>query len=148
METKLTVKKVLFVCIGNSCRSPMGEAIARRSAADVIEAASAGLHPLGTIAALTRRTLEKNGCLADGLRSKAIEPDSWDAAEIVINMSGYARETAFPDWQKVEDWDVEDPYGADPVVYQRIFEVIEQRVGELAGRLRGAARGKRREEKS
>jgi arsenate reductase len=148
METKLTVQKVLFVCIGNSCRSPMGEAIARRSAADVIEAASAGLHPLGTIAAMTRRTLEKNGYPVDGLRSKAIEPEMWDAAEIVINMSGYARETAFPDWQKVEDWDVEDPYGADTEVYQRIFEVIEQRVGELAERLRGAARGRRKEGRS
>jgi arsenate reductase (thioredoxin) len=144
----LSAKKVLFVCIGNSCRSPMGEAIARRSAADVIEAASAGLHPLGTIAAMTRQTLERNGCPVDELRSKGIEPDLWKAAEIVINMSGYARAAAFPDWQKVEDWDVEDPYGADPEVYQRIFEVIERRVGELAERLRRAARGKKKEGRS
>jgi len=35
--------RVLFVCIGNACRSPMAEAIAHREAAEVIEPASAGL---------------------------------------------------------------------------------------------------------
>ncbi|MGC1580579.1 MAG: hypothetical protein WA766_03800, partial [Candidatus Acidiferrales bacterium] len=49
--------RVLFVCIGNSCRSPMAEALARHSASDVIEAASAGISPLGRVADLTRKIL-------------------------------------------------------------------------------------------
>ena len=49
--------RVLFICIGNACRSPMAEAIARRDAADVIEAASAGVAPLGFVAQQTGLTL-------------------------------------------------------------------------------------------
>ena len=54
------------------------------------------------------------------------------------DMSGYHRHRAFPrnDWHKVEDWDVEDPFGADPEVYQRIFEDIRTRIEALATRLR------------
>jgi protein-tyrosine-phosphatase len=145
MRETLTPKRVLFICLGNACRSPMAEAIARRSAADVIEASSAGLAPLGLVVAMTRETLEQNGFSADGLFSKPVTPELWEAAELVINMSGRPRETAFPDWEKVDDWDVEDPYGADPAVYQRIFEEIEERVGQLAERLRREARiGKER----
>jgi protein-tyrosine-phosphatase len=63
----------------------------------------------------------------------------WDAADIVINMSGIAKQRAFTDYQKVEDWDVQDPYGADPVLYQTIYEDIQRRVAQLAERLRDAA---------
>ena len=38
-----TRTKVLFLCIGNACRSQMAEAIAKHVAKDVIEASSAGL---------------------------------------------------------------------------------------------------------
>ncbi|HET7259070.1 MAG TPA: hypothetical protein VFI75_05075, partial [Candidatus Acidoferrum sp.] len=41
---------------------------------------------------------------------------------------------------KVEDWRVEDPYGADADNYQRIFERIERLVAELAGKLRNGTR--------
>jgi protein-tyrosine-phosphatase len=128
--------KVLFVCMGNSCRSPMAEAIARRDAAEVMEASSAGISPLGRVEALTRQTLEINGFAAVNLSSKPITAELWQEAALVINMSGYPRERTFRDCEKVEDWEVEDPYGADPDVYQRIFEDIEGRVKELAARLR------------
>ena len=42
--------KVLFICLGNSCRSPMAEAIARHRYPVLIEASSAGLMALGVIA--------------------------------------------------------------------------------------------------
>jgi hypothetical protein len=39
----------------------------------------------------------------------------------------------------VEDWDVQDPYGTDPVLYQTIYEDIRQRVARLAEHLREEA---------
>jgi protein-tyrosine-phosphatase len=128
--------RVLFICIGNSCRSPMAEAVARRDAADVIEAASAGLAPLGFVAAQSKLTLIENGYSTAALASKPIVREAWDAADLVINMSGRPRIRAFHDFGKVEDWEVEDPYGEAPETYQRIFEVIRKRVSELAERLR------------
>jgi protein-tyrosine-phosphatase len=132
-------KKVFFICLGNACRSPMAESIARRDAADVIEACSAGLSPLGFVPALTTQTLTANGYSIEGLDSTPIRGAVWDAADIVINMSGVPKERAFMDYGKVEDWDVQDPYGTDPVLYQTIYEDIQRRVAQLAGRLRGAA---------
>ena len=128
--------RVLFVCIGNSCRSPMAEAVARQIASDVMEVASAGLAPLGFVAELTLRTLVANGYTEAGLSSKPITPDVWDHADLVINMSGRPREMAFRRFAKVEDWDVEDPYGEDAEAYQKTFEQIQERVSELAERLR------------
>ena len=37
--------KVMFVCIGNSCRSPMAEGFARDRHSDIIEASSSGIGP-------------------------------------------------------------------------------------------------------
>jgi arsenate reductase len=128
--------QVLFVCFGNACRSVMAEAIARRDAADIIEPSSAGLYPLGEIPRHTQATLLRNGYSPQGLHSKRIEPQVWDGAELVINLSGRARELEFDHFEKVEDWTVTDPYGADEKTYQQILEDIQLRVAELAERLR------------
>jgi len=141
-KEKSNRKKVLFICLGNACRSPMAESIARRDAADVIEACSAGLTPLGFLPVLTMQTLAANGYSIESLCSTPITREVWDAADIVINMSGVPRQLAFVDFGKVEDWDVQDPYGSDPVLYQTIYEDIRRRVAQLAERLRAAAKNK------
>ncbi|HEY1468957.1 MAG TPA: low molecular weight phosphatase family protein [Candidatus Acidoferrum sp.] len=128
--------RVLFVCIGNACRSPMAEAIANREASDVLEASSAGLYPLGEIPEDTQETLLRNGYSPDGLSSKPITNRVWNNTDLVINLSGRIRDIAFDDPAKVEDWDVDDPYGADPAFYQTIFEQLQQRIRLLADRLR------------
>jgi arsenate reductase len=141
MEQKKT--HVLFVCFGNACRSPMAEAIARSEAADVIEATSAGLYPLGEIPRHTREALKQNGYSADGLASKRIAPEAWKRADLVINLSGRLRELEFEEYEKVQDWDVGDPYGEDAATYQRILEEIRGRVRDLAQRLREEQRAAR-----
>ena len=141
MEQKKT--HVLFVCFGNACRSPMAEAIAKGEAAEVIEAASAGLYPLGEIPLHTREALKQNGYSAEGLASKRIAPDAWKRADLVINLSGRLRELEFEEYEKVQDWDVGDPYGEDAATYQRILEDIRGRVRDLAQRLREEQRAAR-----
>jgi protein-tyrosine-phosphatase len=116
----------------------MAEAIAWRDASEEIEASSAGLAPLSFVAEMTTQTLLKNGYAAEGLASKPVSPEAWESADIVINMSGRAREFAFRNFRghtKVEDWEIEDPYG-DPEKYQGTYEEIQRRVLELAQRLR------------
>jgi len=133
--------RLLFVCIGNSCRSPMAESIGLRDACDLFESRSAGLSPLGVVQKLTLETLRRNGYPTGALYSKPILTDEWAAADLVINMSGYQKQHAFPrdEWYKVEDWEVGDPYGEDPEFYQRTFEDIRTRIKVLTARLR--ARG-------
>lgn len=128
--------RVLFVCVGNACRSPMAEAISRYDAADVIEASSAGFYPLGYVAELTKQTLRKNGYSANGLTSDVLAKEAVEAADLIINMSGMASEEIFRGRENVEDWLVQDPFGADPETYQRVFEGIQRRVNQLAFSLR------------
>jgi protein-tyrosine-phosphatase len=112
----------------------MAEAIARYDAADVMDASSAGLHPLGYIAELTKQTLMKNGYSANGLTSDVLTREDAEAADLIINMTGRTSEEVFRG--NVEDWLVEDPYGEGPETYQRVFEGIRRRVNQLAMSLR------------
>src|SRR5260370_7197505 len=87
---------------------------------------------------MTTQTLLKNGYAVKGLASKPISAEVWESADIVINMSGRAKEFAFrnlPGHAKVEDWEIVHPYGA-PDQYQETYEKIQRRVAELAQRLR------------
>jgi protein-tyrosine-phosphatase len=86
---------------------------------------------------LTMQTLAANGYSIEDLCSTPVTRAVWDAADMVINMSGVPKHLAFIDYGKVEDWDVQDPYGNDPVLYQTIYEDIQRKVAQLAERLRG-----------
>lgn len=132
--------RVLFVCIGNACRSPMGEAIARKEANDVIEASSAGFYPMGMIPEMTQTTLQRNGYSGNGLRSKGLREIRSEEIDLVVNLSGYTRAQSLEKFFEVENWEVSDPYGADEATYQRILEEIRRRVRELAQRLRAEQR--------
>ena len=134
--------RVMFVCIGNACRSPMAEAIARRDAGDILEISSAGLFPMGHVPEMTLRTLSRNGYSTDGLSSKPVRPDDLQNIDLVINMSGQPCYSVFADVPQLEDWPVPDPYGEDAAIYQTILEDIERRVTDLTLRLRKAHPGK------
>ncbi len=129
--------KVLFVCIGNSCRSQMAEALARRWASDVIEPSSAGTHALGRIESSTLAVLKERGAPADGQYSKSLIEADCEAANLIVNMTGQPGKDILP-WtgRKVLDWDVTDPYGENLELYRRICDEIDARVAELADRLR------------
>lgn len=115
-------KKVLFVCVGNACRSLMAEAIARQDAPDAIDAFSAGFMPIGFVPELTKQTLMKNGYWTEGLESKGISSAAWKRADVVINMSGRPIEEAFRKHSKVVDWEIKDPFDRGPEDYQRVFD--------------------------
>jgi protein-tyrosine-phosphatase len=51
-------------------------------------------------------------------------------------MTGWAGEETPWDQGKVEEWIVDDPYGAPPETYQRVFEGIKRRIHQLALGLR------------
>jgi len=134
--TPITRFRVLIVCLGNSCRSPMAEAIARQDAPDLWEVSSGGLTPLGYVAQLTKETIAKNNYSTAGLTSKPIMHSHWQEVDLVINMSGFDKDRVFEDSEKVEDWPVTDPFGAEPELYQEVFDDIHARIIELAERIR------------
>ena len=78
-ELNVTKPRVLFLCTGNCCRSPMAEAIGHHVAGDKFEFHSAGTTPAGFIHPLTLETLEELDISTDALESKGWE--EYDGAE-------------------------------------------------------------------
>jgi protein-tyrosine-phosphatase len=129
--------KVLFLCVGNACRSQMAEAIAKHVAADVIEPSSAGLVAFGEIASLTRTVLEERGIPVEGQHSKSLRSEAMSSVDLLVNMTGRSGATIFTGpAPPVEDWDVGDPFGFNITVYRSIRDQIEAHVEDLARRLR------------
>lgn len=132
------MKRVLFVCYGNACRSQMAEAFARTYGSDVIVAASAGVNPAMWVAPDTMRAMaEKNIDLRDHF-PKSIRHMSRAQFDLVINMSGRALpESLGPN---VLAWDVEDPVVVRYDEHCEIRDQIERMVMQLIVDLRDEQR--------
>lgn len=140
MTTQPLRVRVLFVCIGNSCRSPMAEAIARHRYPDLMEVSSAGLVAFGSVQNETRVVLLERGIPADGLTSDQLTKEKLREADIVINMSGRSgAQLATQGGPRIEDWEVGDPFGSDLGVYRTICDEIESRLEEFAEELKSVA---------
>jgi arsenate reductase len=129
--------RVLFVCVGNACRSQMAEAFARTYGAGVVEAGSAGLAPAFAIPESTRASMREKGLELTGQSPKPLSGADYDRFDLIINMSGA---TLPPAWAgKVREWSVADPIGQSDEVYRGVRDQIEARVQSLLLELRTAA---------
>jgi len=124
---------ILFVCIGNSCRSPMAEAIARKLGNSRVEAHSAGIAPTGWIAEPTLTTLESLGYSNRGLWSKGLDAVPGDEIDVVVSLLGEQGLDflPLPAGARREAWSIRDPYGEDEEVYLDVARRLEVRIRRL-----------------
>jgi protein-tyrosine-phosphatase len=127
-------KRVLFVCIENSCRSQMAEAFARRYASDVIEAASAGSRPEGRVNPKAVAAMAELGCNLSGQRSKSLGEIPQVKYDYVITM-GCGDECPFIPADHHEDWDIPDPKKLPMDEFRQVRDLIGRRVKELEIRI-------------
>ncbi len=128
-------KRVLFVCIGNSCRSQMAEAFAEAYGADIMEVQSAGVSPATYIAPLTKQTLAERNLNIDDHFPKSVDSLRGQPFDVVLNMSG----TPLPmPGAHVVDWIVPDPIGQSEAYYRTVATQIEGLVMRLILELRTA----------
>jgi arsenate reductase len=115
------IKRVLFVCIGNACRSQMAEAFARAYGGDVIVSASAGLFPATRIADDTLEAMAEKGLDLHDQFPKSIRQLGPAEFDLVVNMSG----SNLPDVPaaRIAEWDVDDPVA---MRYERHCEVRDR----------------------
>ncbi len=121
-------KRVLFVCIGNSCRSQMAEAFARAYGADIVEVRSAGLSPATMIAPLTKQTMEERNLNIDGQFPKTLDMVKREPFDVAVNMSGHP--ITVPN-ARMLTWVVPDPIGQKESVYRSVASQIEGLVMRL-----------------
>ena len=127
--------KVLFVCVGNSCRSQMAEAIARHHG---IEAESAGTEPAPSVSRNALAVLGEHGIDTEGLRPKALDFDRLGEFARTITMGCGVAESC-PSLRTDEDWGLDDPVGQPIEAFRATYEEIERRVLHLRDQLNGQA---------
>jgi len=125
---KIPKRRILFVCIGNSCRSQMAEAFARAYGSDVLEVRSAGLSPAPLISPLTKKVLAEHNLNIDDHFPKDMDLAAKEHYDILVNMSG--TRVSLPGAQ-VFNWPVEDPIGKSEDVYRAVASQIERLVMRL-----------------
>ena len=128
-------KKVAFICVHNSCRSQIAEAIGKHLAGDVFESYSAGTETKPRINQDAVRLMkeiygidmEKNGQYSK-LISEIPEIDI--AISMGCNVGCPFIGRAFDD-----NWGIDDPTGKSDEVFRNVIREIEKRVIELKEKL-------------
>ena len=123
--------KVAFICVHNSCRSQIAEALGKRLASDVFDSYSAGTETKPQInqdAVRIMKELYEMDMEADGQYSKLIAdiPD----VDIAISMGC---NVGYPFIGKVFDdnWGLDDPSGKSDDDFNIVIRQIEQNIMEL-----------------
>jgi arsenate reductase len=132
--------KILFICIGNMCRSPMAEGFARALGGGFFDVFSAGIHPTGVISEDAVLIMDEKGIDISRQRSKGLDSIPLEKIDIVVSMVGYPPNEVLPaDFSgKAYDWDVDDPIGRSIEVFRRVRDEIEEKVTALLGNFRNA----------
>ena len=128
------LKRVLFVCLGNSCRSQMAEAFARSYGGDVLTAASAGLSPAMSVARDTIRAMDERDLDLRDHFPKSIRHLGRAQFDIAINLSGAPLPPSVA--PRVLEWDVEDPIGMSYKEHCEVRDHVERLVMKLVTELR------------
>jgi len=126
------LKKVLFVCIENSCRSQMAEGFARHYGNKTIKAASAGTKPALKIDPVAVKIMLERNIDISNQFPKQLKVDDVEKYDLVITM-GCGVEAMCPviPEAKKRDWELENPKGKSIDIYRKVRDKIENRVKQL-----------------
>ncbi len=128
-------RRVLIVCMGNSCRSQMAEVVWRALGGERWEVVSAGTRPKG-VDPRTLAVLQERGYPTTGLRSKHVSEVAAGSFDLVVTVCDSAREECpvWPNAGQVLHWPFPDPAAADGTdeeqleLFRAVLELIEDRI--------------------
>lgn len=139
------MKKILFVCTGNTCRSPMAEALLRHIGEDQFKVKSAGVFALeGSDASIyAKQALEEKGILSNHSAS-LLQETTIQWADYVLTMTNSHKQIAiqaYPTYREKiytlsefvrhDTKDIADPFGGMLVDYRETLQEIEELLIEL-----------------
>ncbi len=126
--------KVAFICVHNSCRSQMAEALGKSLAGDVFESYSAGTELKTNINKDAVRLIkELYGINMEETQHNKLIKDI-PKPDVVIFMGCNVACPYLPS-QYSENWGLEDPSGKSDVEFIEIIKTIEERVLQLKAKL-------------
>ena len=129
------MKKVLFICTGNSARSQMAEGFLRNIAGDKYEVFSAGIKPT-QVNPLAIKVMDEIGIDISKHRSKSVMEFIKQDFDYVITVCDNAQKTCpvFPGEHEKIHWDLEDPAAADGseadrlLVFRKVRDDIKKNI--------------------
>ena len=126
--------KVAFVCVHNSCRSQMAEALGKKLAGDVFESYSAGTQTKPQINQDAVRLMkeEYHIDMEQTQRSKLLS--ELPAVDVVVTMGCNVSCPQIPCSHR-EDWGLEDPSGKEDRAFLETIRLIEDKILDLKERL-------------
>jgi len=127
-------QRVLFVCLGNACRSQMAEGFARAYGKDVMTPESAGLLPAMAVPIETKQTMAEKNLDISSQFPKPMSAFPNGHFDLVVNMSGYP----LARYPAATEWKVRDPIGGTADEYRAVRDQIEHLVMQLILGLRRA----------
>lgn len=137
-------KRVIFVCVGNSCRSQMAEGFLNYYAKERglnAKAESAGTQPAGYVHPDAIRVMREKGIDISHQHSKGITPEQLKDFDYVITMGCSAKNICPATFHgEARDWGIEDPIGQPLEVYRRVRDEIERKVLGLLKEIKGQER--------
>ena len=132
--------RVAFVCVHNSCRSQMAEALGRKLAGDVFESWSAGTETKPQINQDAVRLMKQvHGVdMEEGQYSKLLS--ELPPVDIVVTMGCNVQCPTLPCVHR-EDWGLDDPSGKDDGAFLATMAKIEEKVLDLKRRIHAGELG-------
>ncbi len=134
-------KKIIFVCVGNSCRSQMAEGFAKHYAHERqldLEIHSAGTQPAGYVHADAIAVMREKGLDISHQRSKSVAAFDLRDFDYVIAMGCLGYDICPADFYGVsEDWGIPDPIGRGLEFYRTVRDMIEEKVLALFSAIEG-----------
>jgi len=126
------MKRILFVCVENACRSQMAEGWARHLARRPLDIGSAGTRPSGQVDPTAIQVMAEVGVDISRHSSKAIAPEDLLGYDYVITMGCGAEGVCPVSFGGVtEDWGIPDPKGKPVEVYREVRATIRVKVARL-----------------
>ena len=127
-------KRVAFICVHNSCRSQMAEALGRRLAGDAFESCSAGTQIRDGINQDAVRLMKQvYGINMEASQRSKLLGDI-PPADIVVTMGCNVQCPHLPCSHR-EDWGLDDPSGKGDEAFLDTMRRIEEKVLDLRGRI-------------
>lgn len=129
------MKKVAFICVHNSCRSQIAEALCQKLAGDVFESYSAGTETKPRINQDAVRLMKQiHGIDMENTQYSKLLAEI-PAVDVVVTM-GCNVQCPFLPCSHREDWGLDDPSGKSDEAFQETIRLIEERIQDLKNRLK------------
>lgn len=129
------MKKVGFICVHNSCRSQMAEAIGKIYGKDIFESYSAGTQIKDEINKDAVKTIKKLYDIDMTKTQKSKLLSDVPKLDIIIKM-GCNVTCPIISGEYIEDWGLDDPTGKDEEEFIKTATIIEQKVKDLCERIK------------